>query len=229
MDTVARREAFERYLRDVPMLHSWDDGRTWNSGGFGHHHLTALFELVQTPQVRAFRVLETGAGNSTLCFLLAGAAAVTSIAPDRELFARILAYCAVAGISTSAWNAVADMSERALPGIAAKARETGDLIDFVLIDGSHGWPAVFVDFCYAYSMLRQGGHMMIDDIQIHAVKELARFMSRSWLFELVRDLGKSLVFQKVAEQTWMGDFGGQRYIMDRMDQDRAAGSDYILF
>lgn len=95
-----RQEAFEAYLLDIPQLHTWDDGVSWNAGGFGIWHFRAIFDLLQScPE--PVRVLETGAGNSTICFLLAGASRVTSIAPDEALFGRIRAYCASAGIDTA--------------------------------------------------------------------------------------------------------------------------------
>jgi len=120
-------------------------------------------------------------------------------------------------------------SEQALPLYASEASRTGDQVDFALIDGGHGWPTVFVDFCYAYATLRSGGYMMIDDIQIHAVKKLARFITKSWQFELVADLQKSLIFRKKVDQTSMGDFGAQPYINAKSKEDEASGRAFTLF
>jgi hypothetical protein len=34
---------FEEYLCNIPLLHSWDGGATWNTGGFDRQHLEKLF------------------------------------------------------------------------------------------------------------------------------------------------------------------------------------------
>jgi hypothetical protein len=220
-------EKFERYIRNIPNLHSWDGGVTWNAGGFSATHLRTICELLRSNPERA-RVLETGAGNSTVCFLLAGASEVTSIAPDESLFDRIADYCRQNGIDLGPLRTVVSLSETALPAIAAEATRDKKPIDFALLDGGHGWPTVFVDFCYTYAMLRQGGWMMIDDIQLHSVKELARFMMKAWQFELVSNLQKSLIFRKTTDQQMFGDFGGQPYIMERTEEDAAAGRAYVI-
>jgi hypothetical protein len=30
---------FEEYLQNIPLLHTWDGGFTWNTGGFGRTEL----------------------------------------------------------------------------------------------------------------------------------------------------------------------------------------------
>ncbi len=218
MSGQQRAAALEDYLLNIPDLHSWDDGKTWNSGGFGPSELRSIYEIVQGSPEPA-RVLETGAGNSTICFLLAGCGEVTSIAPDQPLFDRIKKYCTLYSIDTSPLNSIVAISEDSLPYLAADYKRTARAIDFALLDGGHGWPTVFVDFCYTYALLRQGGWLMIDDIQLYSVKELARFLVKSWQFDLVAKLPKSLIFRKNTDERVMGDFGGQPYIIQRTRED----------
>ena len=45
-----------------------------------------------------------------------------------------------------------------------------------LIDGGHGWPTVFVDFCYMNAMLFRNGILIIDDVQLHSIKELGKLL-----------------------------------------------------
>ena len=39
----------------------------------------------------------------------------------------------------------------------------------VSFDGRHNWLVVVTDFCYVHFMLRQGGYLLIDDLELHSV------------------------------------------------------------
>jgi hypothetical protein len=99
-----------------------------------------------------------------------------------------------------------------LPQLASEMRDQPPCFDFVLIDGCHNWPMVFVDFCYSNHMLKAGGLIMIDDVNLHSVKELARMLSEHQDFVLELDLGKSLVFRRVSEARAMDEWTGIPYI-----------------
>jgi len=62
-----------------------------------------------------------------------------------------------------------------LPQLAANSRRFDPFLDFALIDGCHGWPTCLVDLEYANTMLKAGGYLLIDDTQLHSVKEMAGF------------------------------------------------------
>jgi predicted O-methyltransferase YrrM len=206
---------FEDYLKNIPLLHTWDGGKTWRTGGFQAPHLATLFELVEHAGGRDARVLETGAGNSTIAFLYARPRQVVSVAPDADLFKRILRFCEANGVDHSALVQIVNRSEWALPEIA-KEKEPFDL---VLIDGNHGWPAVFVDFCYAYATLRKGGILIIDDLQLYSVKELARLMVVDTnRFSSVRDMGKAIAFSKNLDDEFLPDWGGLPYIQRKTER-----------
>ena len=89
--------------------------------------------------------------------------------------------------------------------------------DFALIDGAHGWPLVFVDFCYINAMLGAGALLMLDDIQLHSVKELSNLLHEQPGFSLVADLGKSLIFEKTTDDAYLPEWNQQPYIV-RMSQ-----------
>ena len=192
---------FEGFLAAIPLLHSWDDGKTWNTGGFEREHLERLHVFLARNLPEAPCLLETGAGNSTISFLFLSPRRLVSIAPDAQLFARIQAYCQIHGIPVQALEVHIDGSEWVLPRIAAETRNSKPSFDFVLIDGCHNWPMVFVDFLYANYMLRPGGYLMLDDLQLHSVKELARMVSEQPGFEAALDLGKSRVFRRTSEDS----------------------------
>ena len=60
---------FDAYLSDLPLLHTWDLGKTWNTGGFRAWQLKRMHEVVTERFPGPVRILETGAGNSTITFL----------------------------------------------------------------------------------------------------------------------------------------------------------------
>ncbi|MBV8226036.1 MAG: class I SAM-dependent methyltransferase [Verrucomicrobia bacterium] len=206
---------FEEYLHDIPLLHSWDDGATWNAGGFDRPVLEKLFHFLRHGLPNNPVLLETGAGNSTIAMLFLQPARLISIAPDAQLFERIRRFCKKNGISDTAIEAHIDGSQWVLPRLAEDNRASDPILDFALIDGCHGWPTSFVDLEYTNSMLRQGGYLMIDDVHLHAEKEIARLLSEQAGFVLVLDLGKSLVFRKLTADRHLGEWVDQPYIVRR--------------
>lgn len=201
---------FDRYLTAIPDLHTWDGGKTWNSGGFQAFHLSAFHRLVGRSASEPV-VLETGAGNSTLAFAYAKPARLISIAPNDDLFERIRGFAQGAALDLSMLEVHVDRSEYVLPRLA----DSGLQIDLALIDGGHGWPTVFVDFCYVNSMLRENGLLIIDDVQLHSIKELARLLSKQPHFELVENLGKSMVFAKRTNWPFLPDWQDEPYIVEQ--------------
>jgi len=212
-----QKTSFQQYLADLPLLHSWDQGKTWNTGGFVAKQLET-FHRRAGGSTGGLSIIETGAGNSTITFLHAKPAKLISIAPAEALFGRIHDYCAKNGLDETPLQAVLDRSEVVLPNIARQEVDAGRRYDVGLLDGGHGWPTVFVDFCYINILLRKGGILWIDDVQLHSVKELARLLTLQPGFRLVEDLGKVLAFEKLTDEALLPDFGAQPYIVERTSQ-----------
>ena len=167
----------DEFLSDLPLLHNW--GGILDGGGFQRDHLEPLYEFLRKELPDKPVLLETGAGNSTITMLLLEPARLLSIAPEAALFDRIREFCQSHGISDAALETYIDGSQWVLPRLAADNRESEPFVDFALIDGCHGWPTAFVDLEYINSMLRQGGLLMIDDVQLHAEKEIARLLAET--------------------------------------------------
>jgi precorrin-6B methylase 2 len=205
---------FETYLRNIPNLHTWDGGKTWVTGGFEEYHLREFHELAILCGGSNATILETGAGNSTLAFLYAKAKKIVSIEMKPDLFERIDSFCKEHQIDNSAWDYRIGASEWILPDLAS----SGMKVDLALIDGGHGWPTVFVDFCYVYAMLRAGGILLVDDVQLYSVGELRRFLEKETKrFAVEKDLGKTIAFRKLTDDRLFADFGEQPYILERSE------------
>jgi hypothetical protein len=174
-------------------------------------------------------MLETGAGNSTIALMHLNPRRLVSIAPDRELFERIRQYCANTRIDVSALEAHVERSEWVLPQMALAAKSSGPLFDFALIDGCHNWPMVFVDFMFVNHMLKPGGYLMIDDLQLHSVKELARLLSEQPEFEPALDLGKSMIFRRKSEAGQvLGEWVAVPYIVRKSQEYASSANPFAL-
>ena len=100
-----------------------------------------------------------------------------------EVRQRIEEAAAGFGINLDSWTYLEERSEIALPRLA----DAGTRVDVALIDGGHGWPTPFVDFCYLNRMLGQGGTLILDDLQLHTVGELARLLTYQHGWERISD------------------------------------------
>jgi hypothetical protein len=213
--STAQPEAAARALiADPPRLHDW--GRGWEVGGMtGRIGERVIAELARFDSPR---VIETGAGASTLLFCALEPAAVTSIAPDEGLRDRTLAAASERGISTDRLHFICDRSELVLPKLA----EEGDCYEAAFIDGSHNWPAVFVDFCYLNLMLPVGGVMFVDDVQLYSVAQLYNLLRKQEEFEYVGLDDKMATFRKVLDHPWLPVWRSQPYIEENTVVDPPA-------
>jgi predicted O-methyltransferase YrrM len=207
----------EGLLNNIPLLHVWD-GKA-NTGGFDKLGLRALYDLARS--VGSPKVLETGAGNSSLAFMLAGAVRLISICPEQPLFERIRAFTEKSAIDASHWQPITMRSEICLP----KLVDLQESFDIVLIDGGHGWPTVFVDFCYCHMLLREGGVLIVDDHFLYSVSELINLLLEQPEYEFRGNLSvndKTLIFKKKAAGKFFPEWAHEPYIKRRTDERRAA-------
>jgi hypothetical protein len=193
-------------LADLPRLHYW--GGAEQVGGLNREIGDRI--IAEHARYDSPRVIETGAGATTLLFCCLDPEVVTSIAPDASLHDRILEEAAAREIPVDRLRFVCDRSEVALPEIARE----GDRVDVALIDGSHNWPSVFVDFCYVNMMMRAGGTLFVDDVQLYSVSQLYFLLRKQKEFEFVAMDGKLATFRKLADRPFLPEWNGEPYIKE---------------
>lgn len=88
---------------------------------------------------------------------------------------------------------------------------------------------VFVDFHYLNALVRAGGFIMIDDVQLHSAGELSSLLREQSGYEVVQDFGKCVVFRKTSDAAELPDFGGQPYVMRRSGLAEAASPAALLW
>ena len=165
-------------LRDAPAIH----GPAGADALLTHGLLEEALDFIDRTVRDGDRTLETGSGYSTILFALRGAHH-TCITPSQAEIDRIRAYCEQHGISTERVDFRPQPSERVLPGL-----ELGTL-DLVLVDGSHSFPQVFLDWFHTASALRVGGHLIVDDVHVWTGRVLRDFLVAEPEWELLDELG----------------------------------------
>jgi hypothetical protein len=192
-------------LEDLPKLH--DFGRGLEVGGLDKRIGERI--IAEVTRYDAPRIVETGAGASTLLFCCLEPQAITSIAPDASLHERMLAAAREREIPVDRLQFLCEQSELALPRLFA----LGERFDVGLIDGCHNWPAVFVDFCYINMMLPVGGTLFVDDVQLYSVEQLYLLLREQEEYEHVGLDGKFVTFRKVLDRPILSEWDTQPFIV----------------
>jgi hypothetical protein len=128
--------------------------------------------------------------------------------PSQEEVDLIRSYCKARAISTDNVHFIIDFSQNVLPSLRRRD------LDLVLIDGGHGYPVPAIDWFYAAPMLRRGGLVVIDDIQIWTGLELKRFLAEEPDWRLETTFSRAVAFRKTGEK-YARDWNEQSYIRRR--------------
>jgi predicted O-methyltransferase YrrM len=167
-----------------------------------------VLELIDASVGSQSRTLETGAGVSTALFALKRCRH-TCVVPWTSERDRLHAWGAEAGVSFDNVTFECEPSEDVLPRLGPEP------LDFVLIDGGHGFPTPFIDFFYAGRRLRKGGLLAVDDTQIWTGRVLHRFLKDQPGWELVEELRmRSTVFRRTGEpgENGLQEWNEQPYV-----------------
>jgi predicted O-methyltransferase YrrM len=201
-------EQVEALMRDKPFLHVDRQGAPRDGGT--NRPIAQRF-VTELGAMDAPRIAETGTGVSTLIFLALAPASVISISPDPDLHERTRREAEARGIDLGPLRLVDDRSETALPLLALVEQVQ---IDAGFIDGNHGWPAVFVDFCYLNRMLRVGGLLFVDDVHLYPVAQLVGLLRQQQPhYELVAiDSRKMATFRKRLDTPYLPDWSMEPFL-----------------
>ena len=194
-------------LADLPKLHHW--GGEEQVGGL--NSVIGDRVIIEVGRYDSPRVIETGAGATTLLFCCLDPGALVSIAPSAELRDRIFAEAPKRQIALTRLFFVCDRSELALPRIAADRNH----FDVGLIDGSHNWPNVFVDFCYINMMMPAGGTLFVDDIHLYSVSQLFHLLRQQEEFEFIALDDKMATFRKLVHRQFLPEWNREPYIAEK--------------
>jgi hypothetical protein len=176
-------------LADPPLVHGPEGSNELLTHGLLPNALAWIEANVRPGQ----RTLETGCGLSTCLFAIRGAQH-TCVVPNQPEVDRIAAWCESHGVDASRLDFRVEPSERVLPQLS-----TGPL-DLVLVDGSHSFPQVFLDWFYTQEALEVGGTLIVDDVHVWTGRVLRDFLAAEPEWELIEQWsGRTVAFRKVAK------------------------------
>jgi hypothetical protein len=75
-------------------------------------------------------------------------------------------------------------------------------LDFVLIDGPHGYPFPELEYWHLYRHIRQGGLLVLDDIHIPTINAMFLFLREERMFALIEVVGTTAIFRRTEAPTF---------------------------
>jgi hypothetical protein len=184
-------------FQDPPCFHFWKGAP--QPGGFSK----PFFEFMERCLVAELpedgsserRLLETGAGLSTLFFISLGFRVTSFSLPD--VIEKMEEYLVAENLSAIRphWRPYSGRSELLLP---THVVETTPTYDACLIDGSHSVHSVFVDFMYCHETLKTGGVIFVDDTHFPGPSLLAQLLDQLDNYEACGQYQKLRAFRKTS-------------------------------
>jgi hypothetical protein len=179
-----------RILESPPLVHQDSPNKSvWSTE-------ERCYEFMAGQVQPGWRTLEMGVGVSTVLFAAWGCEHV-AIVPYAHEAKSIEAYCSEMGIDTSSLTFDLRPSEFALPDLVER-RPT--VMDLVFIDGGHSFPLPVIDWFYGAGLLRKGGIVIFDDIDLPAVGSLLdSYLDRDDRWQPMDASGKWRAYRRLSE------------------------------
>lgn len=192
-------DLLERLISENPYFQQWPDRSPANWAVSPN-----VLRFIHSRLRPGMNTLETGAGQTTVTFAIAGTNhfAIT-IQPEESQ--RIMKYCRKKGIQGNL-SFIHESSDVAF----SRNDFLPESFDFVFIDGAHRFPFPALDWHYTESRLRIGGIMGIDDINIPSVRLLHDFLMGEDEWRLMKIIEKASFFEKIGTADIRFDHQGQK-------------------
>lgn len=210
-EPVDRLATVEQILADPPVVHPMAVGADGPQMGVWSTE-PACYRFLAERCPPGTRTLETGSGLSTVLFAALGADHVCCTAGQEEAD-RVLAHCADRAIDATGLRFEVGSSHRTLPPLEAAGLER----DLVLIDGSHAFPLPAVDWFYGAALLRAGGVLVVDDLNLPAVGVLVRFLDQDPRWRRLAGSSKWAAWERTRGGTLSEDWTEQPFYRSRRD------------
>jgi predicted O-methyltransferase YrrM len=157
-----------------------------------------------------WRTIETGCGSSSIVFTIVGTEH-TIVAPNESEHETVRNWCAARGFPTDRTTSIVEDSTIALPPLDGS-------FDLGLVDGGHAFPLPFVDWLYIARLLKTGGLVVVDDINLPTCGILHDFLDADtdhW--ERVELFERTSVFRKLSDIVVSPhDWTGQPWVLTEL-------------
>lgn len=175
----------------------------------------SCYRFIAEHCVPGSRTLETGSGLSTVLLAALGADHICCTGGQEEAD-RVISYCDSRGISTDTIRFEIGSSHQTLPPLELAGVER----DLVLIDGSHAFPLPVVDWFYGATLLPANGVLVVDDIDLPAVRILVRFLDQDPRWTSIAGSRKWRAWRRERDGTLSEDWTEQPFFVERRDRIR---------
>jgi hypothetical protein len=136
---------------------------------------------------------ETGCGRTTVVF--------SRVSQSHTVFAKVDSSNRESlgrdWIDPSKVSWVVGPTQKTLPTFAFTQQ-----LDFVLIDGPHGYPFPELEYYYLYPHLKEGAWLVIDDIHIGTIQNFFRFLMEDSMYSYSCTLGNTAFFRRTEAPTF---------------------------
>ena len=190
----------EKLISDNPSFHQWPDGTPANWAA-----RPEVLNFISGRLSPEMTTLETGAGQTTIVFAIAGTSHYTITNQPNEP-ERIREYCRKNGIMGNL-HFLLGGSDTVFAGCGL----IPEALDFVFIDGAHRFPFPALDWHYTEGRLKIDGTLGIDDIDIPSVRMLHDFLNGEKEWKLINIIGKTSFFEKTGIPDLTFDHQGQKF------------------
>jgi hypothetical protein len=202
-------QLIERLIAERPHFHAWPDGKPAN-WAVASDVLRYIFEQLKP----GMQTLETGAGQTTAAFAIAGTEHV-AITPDRAQADRIRGYLDGLKVLKKV-TFIYGSSDVVLPS----GHGIPERLDFVLIDGAHRFPFPILDWHYTERRVPVGGIVAVDDYLMPSVRILHDFLLGEEDWELLITFQATSFFRRVHGTVNVWDWADQK--INKPHLERAA-------
>jgi len=172
--------------------------KAWHANGSLN---MAVIDQLFTCAEGADHTAETGCGRSTLALSHASRHHVVfacdvppGVDPETHSFTRVRSSNL---LRNETCEFVVGSTQMTLPSYQFNSE-----FDLVLLDGAHGYPFPEIEYFYFYPHLREGGWLVIDDIQIPSVANMVDVLRKDEMFSLDRVVKTTAFFRRTEAPTF---------------------------
>jgi hypothetical protein len=199
-DLGNRLQLVSTFLEDRPNIHDGAPKGVWEAGRRCYEFIA---EFLPTESIS----LETGLGTSTLLFSQWSKRHVCVVGSTDEVD-RLRSYAAERDIDLSSVRFSIGSSDVVMPAL-----EVVEPVDFLFVDGGHGFPIPAIDWYYGSLHLREGGILVVDDIQLPSVHDfLVVFLKKDPRWVEIDGDWKWIAFRKVADFSVREEWTAQDFL-----------------
>lgn len=191
-------------LNSPPKVHDWGSGELTATG-----LPSPVFEFMDKVLTKQSVSLETGMGISTAVFAIKSGSH-TCVTPDKNEIERFKEYAVKNNFSLDNMRFISEKSCEVWNDLKDNSW------DFILIDGSHGFPIPFMDWYFFSQGLKINGFIIIDDTHISTGRTLKDFLLKEDAWKLVPPFSKkTVIFQKIKNFDYNKEFSHQPYVIEQ--------------